>query len=552
MRFIFILFLISFQQWVFGQTASPSLRLAVKANVYNHFSAFISNMNQEKGDREKFLSLFENENVNFIDDELSLINHNYAGNIPIGDFQEKVTNRTTADLSDEDWCGMPYFVGEPIFNEGDSTGEIDIIIKRVIQNIKDRPFPLTDTQILNVKYNFKKVETKTDEDKVITSFQFRVINVKLHSTYKKPHYVEIKNTFNFSSFGKSSNSTANIAPDSIKINGMLVTRQIDFFNTKEEKWDTESNKLSIVSYKDNISYNQEQRLNENLIFESFQFNINKKLGELGITIFSNGGSGLSVNTGRFLNGPFSQANQNIRQNGLSLDFHFPFLEKAIRKLQKKNIAPRTGNLSFFNLTLGYVHTGTFLGFNDIYDNQARIDDYGNNYQRIAKYKSYTERQKESAALLAIGLEKRYSFSKYKSENFLKLGAYINGTFPLIVKSTSNTMVNYTGYYPDYFNIKLSENGIMDFGDYTFTKHSASNDLSQISIAAKGYLGVGFKFKKFIIQPQLYYWHQINKPASDKDNSSIGVNYGDFSSVLDLNPISIRRLIGLELGFFILL
>jgi len=552
MRVFILLIYFGIPFYMMGQSPESSLRLKVKSNVYNHFSAFISNMNQEKGDREKYLSLFNSEDVNFIDDELTLTNHNYAGDISIGAFQEKVTNRTSADLSDEDWCGMPFYVGEPIFNDGDSTGEIDIVIKRVLQNTKDRPFPLTDTQILVVSFNFVKTVTTTDEDKVITKFQFSISNVALHPNYKKPHYVEIDQEFSFKSFGKTAKTTVKITPDSIKINGHLVDGNFNFFNNKDKQLVSETNRLNIVSYKENTSYSQKKELNENLIFESFNFNLEKRLGEMGLSVFGNGGSGLAGNAGKFLNGPFKSGDYNIVQSGFSLDLHFPFLKKAPKKLSSKNETPNSGNLSFINLGAGIINTGTFLGFNNISDNQARIDAYGNDYNRIATYKSFTERQKENAVLLSLGLEKRNFLSK-QGDNFLKLGATLVGTIPISLQSTTHTLVNYAGYYPDYFNITLYENGIMDYGDYAFTKESSFKDFSnRYSIAAKGYLGFGFKTKNLIIQPQIYYWHQINKPIPNGNNPNLGADYGSFSSIIELNSIGLRRLLGLEMGFFILL
>lgn len=530
--FLFVL-IVLFQVTVAGQTPLSMRDLKIKSEAFNHFSALVYGLNNEKGDRDVYLSLFENENVNFIDDELSLQNDNYSRAIKIGEFQEKVANRLKTEIKDDDWCGMPFFVGNPLYTDGDSMGDIDIVVKHLIENISgDTKF--SDTQILIIKLNFKEIVYYDEDYNIKTKFHFKINNVALHSSYRKPHFLHLSHNFKLTSFGITVPTDLKITPDSVLINNKLPINN-DLINLKSENLLSEI-ELNITSYLNGDVFSKAYVADLEKITENADFTYNRSIGELGLKYYKN-----VISTDRYLvnNSNYNNAMGWFSNESYAINLQFPIIRKNLKNLNSKNnISP--SNLSYFVIDIGYTNSTANLKIENRLESGRRIDVYNNAYNRVANYLLYQEEKIEDQVFLNLGYQKRLPLSDkfyFFSSGLVNFSRVTDGQF------SYSYDVRYTGVYDQYYQISISENGIMDYGEFLFEETTKPTFNNRTLIATILDMGIGINMKKFNLQFGLVGFLQLHSKQSLIPKDGIGVDYGIFSHHMKDNVLDPKNFVG---------
>lgn len=530
---------------LYSQDIDFKIKLEVKSAVYNKFPGFVHIFNTEKGDYEIFMDLFCNEDVTVIDDELSLINNNYGKQLNARNYQ-KILSIRGFNLDDKEWCGMPFFIGEPIFISNDS-GEIEIAVKHAL-NYFENNVNLVDTQVLVINYTFKR-SLKTEEERTFNSYSFKIKKIKLHPKYIRPKYIDFNQTVEFISFGRKLRSSTKIKFDSLKLNKYKVIKGDSTLNISKIIPDYFKTSPQIIGYKDLDSCIFNPEIDENLLFEEITIPVKKKIGELGVSIFSNGGF-TPFNTSSLIGLPFSNIQQTINSSGFLIQGNLPLTSKIF--LNKNKLLPNNSNINYFTISLGMFNSKLFIGINDYLETGNCSDIYNNPYERIAFLHSYTERQTTTWAAFNLGYNMRIPVNK--NGNYLSLGLAGGINHLLSTQTEANYDVSYSGIYNDFFNIKIAENGVMDYGNYKFnrsinTKHNFQ--INNLVYNVKFYLGYGFNIFKIISSNiHVYYNSQINYNNSNMTNKSFSLNYGEFKMLNDYTHFIVQRLMGLELTFSI--
>lgn len=530
--FLFVL-IVLFQVTLAGQTPLSVRDLKIKSEAFNHFSALVYVLNNEKGDRDVYLSLFENENVNFIDDELSLHNDNYSRAIKIGEFQDKVANRLKTEIKDDDWCGMPFFVGNPFYTDGDSMGNIDIVVKRLIENISG-DIEFSDTQTLIIKLNFKENVYYDEDYNIKTKFQFRIKNVALHGSYHKPHFLHLSHNFKLTSFGKVVTTDLKITPDSVLINYKIPIKN-DLINLKNENL-LADRELNITSFAKGDVFSITYVPDLEKIAGNVDFTYNRRIGELGIKYFKN-----VITTDRYLvkNLNYNNALGWFSNESYALNLQFPIIKKN-SKIQnsKYNISP--ANLSYVVIDIGYTNSIANLKILNQIESGRRSDVYNNAYNRVANYLSYQEEKIENQVFLNFGYQKRLPLS---DKIYLFSSGLVNFSRVTDVQFSYSYDVRYTGVYNQYYQISISENGIMDYGEFLFEETMKPTLNNRTLMATILDMGIGINLKKFNFQFGLIGFLQLQSKQSLILKDGIGVDYGVFSHHMKDNVLDPKNFIG---------
>jgi hypothetical protein len=161
-----------------------------------------------------------------------------------------------------------------------------------------------------------------------------------------------------------------------------------------------------------------------------------------------------------------------------------------------------------------------------------IDPDGSKYLRINEITDINEFQHLNFTTVSATLQMAYKFSpKTKLNLSLRFAKMLNGT----VQRESDATALYSGLYTDYFNVKISENGVYDFGSYQLFDSTLMQLSPQItfyglqmgierSISKKIAASFGFailKSKQEMFQPQ---------------NKSLSVKYDQLESLLLIDKI----------------
>jgi hypothetical protein len=533
MKGFFFVLIILFQVTLVGQSPLSIRDLKIKSEAFNHFSAIVYGMNNEKGDRDVYLSLFDSENVNFIDDELSLQNDNYSHDIKIGEFQDKVANRLKTEIKDDDWCGMPFFVGTPLYTDGDSMGNIDIVVKHLIENISgDTKF--SDTQVLIIKLNFKEIIYYDEDYNVKTKFHFKINNVALHRSYHRPHFLHLSHNFKLSSFGKALPIDLKITPDSVLINNIIPINN-DLINLKSENLLSES-ELNITSFAKGDVFSKTYVPDLNKITDNVDFTYNRSIGELGFKYYGN-----LISTDRYLvkNRNYNNALGWFSNESYALNLQFPVIRKNLKiENSKYNISP--SSLSYIVIDIGYTNSTANLKIQNLIESGSRIDVYNNVYNRFANYLLYQEEKIENQVFLNLGYQKRQPLSDkiyFFSSGLVNLSRVTNNQF------SYSYDVRYTGVYDQYYQISISENGIMDYGEFLFEETMKPTLNNKTLIATILDMGIGINMKKFNFQIGLVGFLQLHSKQSSTSKDEIGVDFGVFSHHMKDNVLEPKNFIG---------
>jgi len=544
MRLLILVFSLFVYDILSSQSLVNNYNLKIKAEAFNHFSSIVYKMNNEKGDREVYLSLFEDEYVKFIDDELSASNDNYSNGIKIGEFQEKVANRTITQISDNDWCGLPYYVGDPIFLSGDSFGKIDIVIKRVIGNSVDSSAILSDTQILVFHLNFYKKEFFDENYNVIIRFDFKIRGVDLHSAYVKPHYIGLMHRLSFTSFGKSILSDLEVIPDSVLLNQKFRIKSKKIINLKQENLLSVS-ELQITSHYNNGIFQKKYNLNFEKLYENVDFIYKYRIGEIGLKFYNN-----FTTTDKYMikNAKFTDAIGSFRTNSTAVNFQFPMIGNALKNSTRLH-DPQTSNLSYLVLDIGYSSTDAVINIQNHRESGTRIDFSKNTYRRVADYLSYKEFRKEQSAFVNFGYQKRLPIN---NKMYTYFSGLINASLLMQSDFSYASTVRYSGVYDDYFNIAISENGIMDYGTFSYKGFNVVESAPVVQIGSILDVGLGMKLKKVNLQFSLIGFFQPKSDNLAGETDNIGLDYGSFKHKLNGAGFYPRNFIGKQIRINIFL
>ncbi len=543
----FIIILTSFliNSNLFSQDNDFKIKLEVKSAVYNKFPGFVYVFNNEKGDYENFMDLFCDDDIDVIDDELNLNNNNYGRLLKVGNYQ-KVLSARGFNLDDKDWCGMPLYIGEPNFINND-TGVIDIVAKHVLSFVENN-VSLIDTQVLIITYSFKKT-IKTEEERTFNSYSFKIRKIKLHPKYIRPKYVDFNQTVELTSFGVKIGPSTKVKFDSIKFNEYIIKKGDTLMNVSKIIPDYLKKQPQIIGYKDLDSCIFKREIDEDLLFEEITIPVKKKIGELGFSLFSNGGF-TPFNTSNLIGLPFSNINQTITSYGFLLNGNLPLISRSF--LNNNKLLSNNCNINYFTISFGVNSSILFLGINDYQESGLCRDIYDNTYERIAFLHSYTERQHTTWASLNLGYNLRIPINNAGGYFSLGLAGGANAMLRTQIKAEMD--VTYSGIYDDFFKIKIAENGIMDYGNFKFSREKVIEykfEIPNLIYNLKFYLGYGFKFFKSISSNiHLYCNSQLNYNNMNTTNSSFSLKYGEFKMLNDYTRFIVQRLIGLELSFTI--
>jgi hypothetical protein len=104
-------------------------------------------------------------------------------------------------------------------------------------------------------------------------------------------------------------------------------------------------------------------------------------------------------------------------------------------------------------------------------------------------------------------------------------------------------VRYTGVYDQYYQISISENGIMDYGEFLFEETMKPTLNNKTLIATILDMGIGINMKKFNFQFGLVGFLQLHSKQSLIPEDGIGVDYGVFSHHMKDNVLDPKNFIG---------
>jgi hypothetical protein len=141
--------------------------------------------------------------------------------------------------------------------------------------------------------------------------------------------------------------------------------------------------------------------------------------------------------------------------------------------------------------VSYQYNATLNRYQDQYltqdPDQRELGD-GNDYQRIVELSDVNEDHDLSYLSFPLIARARYHLQK---DHFIRAG--IGGSYYSSLSGKRSTEANatYSGLYPDLYNIKISENGVYDFGDYDLQKDQT---LSMADNFIAGNVQLGWQLK----------------------------------------------------------
>jgi hypothetical protein len=161
-----------------------------------------------------------------------------------------------------------------------------------------------------------------------------------------------------------------------------------------------------------------------------------------------------------------------------------------------------------------------------------IDPDGSNYIRFNEITDINEFQHLNFTTTNATLQLAYKFnSKTKLNIGFRLAKKANGT---LQRETEATGV-YSGLYTDFFNVKISENGIYDFGTYQLIDSSALQLNSQLNFYG---LQIGVErsvTKKISANVGLAFLQSTAEILTPQDKS-LSIKYDQIESVLLINKL----------------
>jgi hypothetical protein len=132
----------------------------------------------------------------------------------------------------------------------------------------------------------------------------------------------------------------------------------------------------------------------------------------------------------------------------------------------------------------------------VYNYQQELESYSylkssidydlSNYIRKTTINNYKETISIKCLSIPFGIQGSYEIYK-KTSLFVGIGVEILNPIGSSFKSKANAA--YSGYYPDFFNVTIAENGVYDFGNYTNIEGTGTLKFKKNIICYYGELGV---------------------------------------------------------------
>jgi hypothetical protein len=181
---------------------------------------------------------------------------------------------------------------------------------------------------------------------------------------------------------------------------------------------------------------------------------------------------------------------------------------------------------------------------NIQSEKQDIDPNGEGYMRISKLISVSEINHIKGINVPLYLEKGIFIKK--TYGFSLLGGF-NYHLIKYSKYNSTASVSYSGYYQQYFNIVLADNGIYDFGNYNISKVENLNTKSSFFSAQ---IGIGFyKVINNRVKLRLGVIHYENlTPIYNSNNLAISENINQLNNIAQSGIHLKMRASFLNLGF----
>ena len=161
-----------------------------------------------------------------------------------------------------------------------------------------------------------------------------------------------------------------------------------------------------------------------------------------------------------------------------------------------------------------------------------IDPDGSSYIRFNEITDINEFQHLNFTTTNATLQLAYKFnSKTKLNIGLRFAKKANGT---LQRETEATAI-YSGLYTDFFNVKISENGIYDFGTYQLLDSSALQLNSQLNFYGLQ-IGVERSVTKKISANVGFAFLQSTAEILTPQEKSLSIKYDQIESVLLINKL----------------
>lgn len=161
-----------------------------------------------------------------------------------------------------------------------------------------------------------------------------------------------------------------------------------------------------------------------------------------------------------------------------------------------------------------------------------IDPDGSSYIRFNDITDINEFQHLSFTTANATLQLAYKFNtKTKLNIGLRFAQKVNGS---LKRETEATAV-YSGLYTDFFNVKISENGIYDFGTYQLFDSSTLQLSPQLSFYGMQ-IGVERSVTKKISATVGFAFLQSTAEILRPQNKSLSIKYDQIESVLLINKL----------------
>jgi hypothetical protein len=525
-----------------SQSDVNSCALEIKKAIYNQFPGFVDKIMNERGDYELFMNVFEEGSSTILNDNLFPDNLDYSKAISATEYQQMLAVRNF-DIEDFDWGGMPLFIGEPSVYAGDSTGEVEIVVKHIIKNNTPSYTFLKDTQLIIITFSFNKKVLRNEEGKMFNDYRFKIKNAKLHTLYHKPNFVRVQQINQIISFGKNKGNQTIVDLDSFRILERTFTKSDSFYRMIAKNNENDNlNGHQLIVYKDNKTRVYDDVQIENQLVQTLMVKQNVKIGEVSYNLFSNFGSNW-FNLAKISGSQFDGERATVTAGGGSLGFGFPLIRKT-----PKQVDVSFSNIPYLLVGFGYSFDNTFVGLNNITESERRTDIYGNSYTRIANYHSFSDRQKTRNGLFSFGFENRKNF--WLRDDFFNWGLSALVHYNISNEySGSACNVTYSGLYSSYFNIALSDNGIMDYGSYSFVNNSATTKSRGFGCGLRPHVGIAFELSdKIVVNTKSFLFMPLNFSKKEIGyNNTLGVDFNRFKSLNEIGASVNKKIIGFELS-----
>lgn len=176
-----------------------------------------------------------------------------------------------------------------------------------------------------------------------------------------------------------------------------------------------------------------------------------------------------------------------------------------------------------------------------------LDADGGSYLRKIDVSHYTERFHRYALTLPIAIRYDYFFTSQLS---MLVKAGFSFAYDVQQQTNANLSATYSGYYDWLLDVTITQNGIYDFGAYTFTSEAQKTALQRFSIGAFAAIGVQYLFpnSNWAFQAALQYGATVYNHLSNPIDFHLTERTNDWQSATYLWHSFIGHNVSLSLQF----